>query len=310
MIEKLIFEEDYFEAEEREGFWVESMMKRAWAAQLVVLREIDRICRQNNLTYFADSGTLLGAVRHKGFVPWDDDMDIAMKRKDYLKFLKIAERELAEEYHIMSLWTEKEHGTAFARVVNSYEVSYTEERYSKFYGCPYIVGIDIFPLDGIPNNEEERNLLLEIMTILSGALVQCREEGEHLEELLKYIEELLNVKFDREENIERQILILQDRVNQMYGEEEDEITFLPWYLDHRNYHLKREWYDGCVEMPFENISIPVPIGYERVLEALYGDWKKPVRNAQEHEYPFYKKQQEAVERYLNTEEGQRLIKKI
>ena len=76
MIEELVFQEEYFNEEEREGFLIESMMKRAWAAQIVVLREIDRICRRHGIQYFLDWGTLLGAARYKGFIPWDDDMDI------------------------------------------------------------------------------------------------------------------------------------------------------------------------------------------------------------------------------------------
>ena len=80
--------DNFLEGEIRNSFYVESMMKKVWAAQLEVLHEIDRICKKHNITYFADWGTLLGAVRHKGFIPWDDDMDITMKRQDYIKFAR------------------------------------------------------------------------------------------------------------------------------------------------------------------------------------------------------------------------------
>ena len=80
--------DDFLEGEIRNSFYVESMMKKVWAAQLEVLNEIDRICKKHNITYFADWGTLLGTVRHKGFIPWDDDMDITMKRQDYIKFAR------------------------------------------------------------------------------------------------------------------------------------------------------------------------------------------------------------------------------
>ena len=66
------------------------MMKRAWAAQLEVLQRIDEVCGKYNIEYFANWGTLLGAIRHKGYIPWDDDLDIGMKRMDYERFLKIA----------------------------------------------------------------------------------------------------------------------------------------------------------------------------------------------------------------------------
>ena len=77
------FEEEFFKNEVREGFFVSSMMKRAWAAQIEVLEEFEKMCKENNIRYFAAYGTLLGAVRHGGFIPWDDDIDIWMLREDY-----------------------------------------------------------------------------------------------------------------------------------------------------------------------------------------------------------------------------------
>ena len=77
------FQDNYFESEVIEGFFVTSMMKRSWAAQLEILKDVDSICRMHGISYYADAGTLLGAVRHRGFIPWDDDLDICMMRDDY-----------------------------------------------------------------------------------------------------------------------------------------------------------------------------------------------------------------------------------
>ena len=76
------------------------MIKRAWATELDVLDEVDRICRKYNITYYAEWGTLLGAIRHAGYVPWDDDLDIVMKREDYKKFLEVAPDEMLQEYSV------------------------------------------------------------------------------------------------------------------------------------------------------------------------------------------------------------------
>ena len=79
----------FFEDEVRDGFYIPTAVKQAWNAGLDILEEIDRICRKHGIEYFAAWGTLIAAIRHGGFIPWDDDMDICMKRQDYEKFKKI-----------------------------------------------------------------------------------------------------------------------------------------------------------------------------------------------------------------------------
>lgn len=83
------FTEDFFKREKRDGFEISGMMKRAWAAQIEVLQVVIEVCQRNGLQYFADWGTLLGAVRHHGFIPWDDDIDICLKREDYNQLIRI-----------------------------------------------------------------------------------------------------------------------------------------------------------------------------------------------------------------------------
>nr|MCR4758159.1 LicD family protein [Butyrivibrio sp.] len=89
-LDKLTFSEEWFKDEAREGFFVPEMMKRFWAAQLVVLSEIDKICKRHDIKWYADMGTLIGTIRHKGYIPWDDDFDISMLRDDWERFFKYA----------------------------------------------------------------------------------------------------------------------------------------------------------------------------------------------------------------------------
>ena len=80
----------------QEENYEELNIRDAQIIMLNILKEIDKICKKHNLIYFLDGGTLLGAVRHKGFIPWDDDVDIGMRKEDYRKFLKIAQKELTD----------------------------------------------------------------------------------------------------------------------------------------------------------------------------------------------------------------------
>ena len=288
------FPADYFEEETREGFFVGSKMKRAWAAEMEVLKEIDRICNTYGIQYFADSGTLLGAVRHKGFIPWDDDIDIAMKREDYVKFLEVAPKELPEEWILLNPFLQKEDmwRQTFTRVVNGDTISFEKRRLNNFHGCPYIVGVDIFPLDYLPEAREEEEVLWLILKYLYAAICLTKEgKIENQTEVLTEIEKICGVKIDREQGILTQLLRLADKMCCLYLNDRTERLMLSmWELEKENQCIyQSKWYEKSIRVPFENIEIPVPVGYQEVLRVLYGEnYMTPVMTGARHEYPFYK----------------------
>ena len=121
----LNFTEDFFKREIKWDFPVGELRKRSWAAQLEVLKVISDICRKYQLTWYVYWGTLIGAVRHKGFIPWDDDIDIALKKEDYIRFLEVAQKELPDEYCILNSYTEDEHVDYFSRITNRHTIDYS-----------------------------------------------------------------------------------------------------------------------------------------------------------------------------------------
>ena len=136
MDHNISFAEAFFEDEVREGFFVPTMMKRYWAAQIKVLSVIDAICEKHGINWFADYGTLMGAVRHDGYIPWDDDLDICMLRSDYKRFWEVAKKELPKEYVLMTLDKQPEYRELIGRVVNSHSIDYSDRHMKEFYGCP------------------------------------------------------------------------------------------------------------------------------------------------------------------------------
>ena len=98
---------EFYKEEIRCGYTVDEKTKRVWAVQLEMLDEVERICKANGLKYFADSGTLIGAIRHEGYIPWDDDIDLVMLREDYDKFVQIAPAWLKEDLVLQTVYTEK-----------------------------------------------------------------------------------------------------------------------------------------------------------------------------------------------------------
>lgn len=297
----MYFDEAYFEGEEREGFYVEPMMKRAWAAQLEVLKQIDDICVRNNIEYFADGGTLLGAIRHGGYIPWDDDIDIEMKRQDYERFLKIAEKELPQEYAILNAKHRSDWKATFSRVINSSEIPLSIERMEDFHGFPYAAGVDVFPVDYLPVDKAEEDTMLELFSA-AYILAQEWDKGEMSEEKkmknLCEVEMYCNIKFTQDKPYPQQLWSLADRIGAMYWDTDayaKEAAIMYMLAKNQDCRIPTSCYETSIRVPFENTTIPIPTGYEQILTVYYGeDYMTPKQFTADHDYPFYKKQQEKI----------------
>lgn len=293
----MYFDPSYFKEEERDGFVIKPMIKRAWAAQLEVLAEIDKICKRHNIQYYAEYGTLLGAVRHGGFIPWDDDMDIGMLRKDFVRFQSFAQTELPEPFKFLSIHNHN-HKHFIARVINGYEIKTTPEHMEQFHSCPFVVGIDIFITDNIPLDKEEEKLQLELLGItntLGNEWHKHEMSDEEKEDCLQQIEELCKVSFDREKPIPPQLFELADKISAMYWDiDAKEVTLYPKLFHNENYRLPSSCFEMTIEVPFDVISIPIPIGYHDILCRRYGKkYMTPIQYS-DHGYPFFKDQQQIL----------------
>lgn len=139
------------EEEVRCGFKVSEKRKKIWKTQLDIALEVKRICEKHNIAYFIMWGTLLGAVRHKGYIPWDDDFDIAFLRKDYEKFCKIAREEIKYPFFFQDALSDREFFIGYARIRDSRTTGWILWNPSPSYNNG--IYIDIFPFDVIPSNK-------------------------------------------------------------------------------------------------------------------------------------------------------------
>ena len=304
------FKDSYLEGEIREGFYVQPLIKRAWAAQLEVLNEIAMICKRHNIKYFAEWGTLLGAVRHKGYVPWDDDLDIAMMRRDFEKFRYYAPREIPEGYCFLDVNTEG-FDEQLARVVNSDKIYLNDNFLKKFHDCPYAIGVDIFCVDNIPKEKEEEQILLTLLAS-ADSLGRQWDSTEISEEEkwdnVRQLEELTGYHFDKEKPVRKQLLQLSDKISSLYWDDEDseEVSFLFLLATRPHYRLPVSCFESFIDMPFENTVIPVPVGYDQVLKLRYGEnYMVPVKKWNTHDYPCFKSQIETL-RNVFRESGREL----
>jgi phosphorylcholine metabolism protein LicD len=291
-------EKNYFEDEVRSGFYVPGMVKRCWAAQLEVLAEVERICKKYQITYFAEWGTLLGAVRHKGFIPWDDDMDICMKRADYNKFLQVAPQEFTGEYNLSNLYIDPDSTELLTRIINTRTIHLDDEFLQKFHQFPFSAGLDIFPLDYISANEEENATQMQLMDLVAAFAYAYEPDAVDWGAsaiYLEQIEQLCGTKFDRTKPIRQQLLILLDRLCGLYGPEDAEyITGMALWKENQTYKIPKSYYDEAVYVPFEDTEIPVPVAYDAILRLKYGDYMRLVKDGSSHDYPFYKKQEKVL----------------
>ncbi len=301
--------EHFLEEEVRCDFTVPSLMKRTWAAQMQMLYQLQGFFEEHGLTYYAEVGTLLGAVRHKGYIPWDDDLDIAMPRNDYMKLQELA-FELPYPLRLKSMHVQEDFFQLHSVISNSREskLTWNEERMEMYYGCPFIIGIDVFPMDHIPANTEARRLFqlnarmahimaLSYAEVFSEPLDVARVNK--YENDLKILEERFGIEFDYDSDLRIQLYRLFDtlvRQDQDHDESGGFFDYAP-RLVMVDYAPLRPWefYRETVELPFESMMIRSPRKYKKVLEILYGDWKTPVFVGTEHEYPYYKTQVEYFE---------------
>lgn len=298
------FKKEFFSDEVREGYYVPAMMKKCWAAQLEVLNDVDEICQKYNIEYFAEWGTLLGAIRHGGFIPWDDDMDICMKRPDYEKFLKVIEKEFKGRYIVENFNTTDARNNFLTRISNINQFRFDEEFIDKYHGFPYPAGIDVFQLDYAPSKENEEAFVKEMKYLITVGENENAENitKEQYDNAIRNVEKKYTTRIDRSRPTMSQIYQIADRLCGSFPESDtDYITLMPVWLLNHNYLIPKELYSGSVRVPFENTTIPVPIGYDRILEIKYHNYMKPVRDWSSHDYPYYRQHEEILKNKYEIE---------
>lgn len=235
-----------------------------------ILKDVHNICEKHGLKYFLDAGTLLGAVRHKGFIPWDDDMDIGMLREDYERFLEIAKRELPEHLFLQTFETDDKYDIYQVPCKIRYNGTILIEKgiaeNSEMHNGVYI---DVFPYDSLPKS----NLAYKIQRSLSynvlKSFIRIRETPDKLSfknkitfTFYKIVRTLFPYKrrkkfFD--------FLVKWNDVNSPY---------MGYGLDTvwSEYIYKKEDYFELTKLEFEGNHFYGPKNYDAILTQLYGDY--------------------------------------
>ena len=260
----------------RDGFLVTTDRKKIWDKLMELLVELDRICNKHSIKYFAEAGTLIGVARHKGFIPWDDDIDISMLRPDYEKFKQVAPKELKNPYLLVNAYTGDNLFT-ISKLMNK-DTTAIEDMNARY---PQGIFLDIWPLDDMPDGVVRNKEILEIRQSMLVAILN--REG-----VLQQIGQ--GVQFKPSNDFIKKFVSLSPLKGfaeyekfcaNHFGESVNVGYPLSKIMGIKG-NLKREYYEQVIYLDFEEFKIPVPVAYETILDAEYGDWRELVRAKSMH----------------------------
>lgn len=269
-----------------DGHLVTAETKKLWAVEMDLAKKLLEVCKKHNLRIWADGGTLLGAVRHKGFIPWDDDMDFVMMRDDYIKLLEIGPKEFTEPYFFQSFFSDAHSWTGLVKIRRS-DTTMIENGYQYHKDFNRGVFIDVIAMDAIPNDiGEYREIYKKLIKI--GRLLQNYRmvNPSHCSLPVKirhfmiflYVKlrnpRLLRQKFDKLLSMSNNFDSDYCALVELYSLERIELH----KIKKRNKHC----YEETIMLPFQDMLLPAPVGYHQLLTSLFGDYMIPVQGAAMH----------------------------
>ena len=255
----------------RDGWLVKSDKKKVWQRQLEIWQEVDRICRKHKITYWAGYGTLIGAARHGGFIPWDDDVDLIMMRPDFNRFCEVVDNELAPDgvfevgLKIFSNFRLAHSQTTLIAAKDSFE--------HKSGGLM----IEIFPLDCALDGTRESFFAVNAINELLGTVYNYPVIVEHVQNGGMTVNDWSVIEtLHALDNFNEQCEFLNIFAEGVF----DCSSMVNWIeeyaKDKKSVPFKKSWFRETIYLPFETIELPAPIDYDKVLTCYYGDWRKPV----------------------------------
>ncbi|KRM13550.1 LicD family protein [Paucilactobacillus suebicus] len=237
--------------------------------ELNLLETLIMICRQYSLNYFLIGGSLLGSIRHQGFIPWDDDLDVGMPRNDYNQLLKLAPGFLSHtSYFLQTPFTDHDYGLSYAKLIDT---DTSVEEINNINNAKKGIFIDIFPFDKIPDSSADRSSQMAKLKMLDGSIMV--RLGYHIVDTpLSKLSRPLTV---RQYNSVRQLKHRRDNVLQEYDDTNGYLVKnLASQYKYEKEIMTLDQMNNLETHMFENLSVNVPTDYDNILTQLYGDYLK------------------------------------
>lgn len=240
--------------------------------ELEMIAEVDRICRKNNIEYSLDGGTLLGAIRHKGFIPWDDDADIIFTRHEYAKFYRACKKDLDKDrFFLQEYRTDPNYRWGYAKIRRNHtEYTKAGQEHMKYHGG---ICIDVFVADNVPDNYILRRIVFGINTVIRKILYsELGMKSEKTRAARAFYRVLYStVPRDLMFKIRNKIA---GRINKKPTKLRSHLLFT--YPNKRaKYGMPSECFDAYTDVLFEGFSFRIFKEYDKYLSVLYGDYMTP-----------------------------------
>lgn len=254
-------------------------LTRVHETNLKMLKEIDRICRKYKIKYALDAGTLLGAVRHQGFIPWDDDVDVVFTRTNYEMFAKVVRRELPEAMSFVEP-NEYHGGKAFfdfvPRIIYEKSQKFEDSGKTAFYDDKISrLWVDLFVVDDLPEGKMAKSLSKLIRCVVYGLALGHRWKIQYSDYkgIMKLFVGVLS-------NLGKLVPFpvtykLWRFLDHKKGDRDSRLCFYSNYApDYYYVEVEKEWVNQVKEVPFEDTKLFIPAGWEPYLKQVYGDYMK------------------------------------
>jgi len=233
-----------------------------------MLRLVDRICRKERIQYFLSGGTLLGAIRHKGFIPWDDDIDLMMPRPDFERFLEVAPKYMSKRYSMAFPGRFPEYAFPWIRIHDNHTAI---DDSGMQHARTQTLFLDVFPLDGLPSNDALSELYFKKVRAWDILLKCARKKDLYPDERLRWLKRPL-MALTRLRKLESYALSVNKSAARIPFERARYAGALVITHYGSRERMPAEVFRGSVSVPFEGELFPAPIGYHTYLRRLYGDY--------------------------------------
>lgn len=269
----------------RDGYTVSAKMKRIWAIELELVNKFVQVCSQYGLKYFITGGTLLGAVRHKGFIPWDNDIDILMPRKDYNKLQEIGEDAFKAPFFFQTPVTEKgRYYCAYTKIRHELSTAASFKEYKQGLNCG--IFIDIFCLDELPDNRLRRRLFTFELNEISKMQRFCfdNQPRDGVLNKIKYgLQRIIYRLVFHSPDAAGLFIIFNRKAGKFSGKGRREVGTLEFGYNEKVV-WDRNWWSDSEQLVFEDLSLCATKSYDAVLRKQYGDYMQIPDDKATHDY--------------------------